>query len=162
MPLTRISAFALGALLTLGVFVLTSQTLPSSYTSWGPPKKSILNIFKAPGGSIPGGGALVIHQVPPDRWLTLTGVYANAAGCMCPGGPTGSDPCLRWAEQYAGIVTEKGWAIGVTTELNFNPAAAGSTLGWVFRPGSQVIVRNVDGSACALHDYSLIGYETRD
>lgn len=157
-------SLVLGALLTLGLFLVMGQAGPSSFGTWGPPKKGVVNIFRAPGSSIPSGGVFVAYQVPNDRWLTITGVQAGTAGCPCSVGPQGSAPCLVWAEQLSGVVVEKGHVanVGSSGGLNTNPGLAGSALGWVFRPGSQVVIRNNDVAPCSVYDFSLIGYETRD
>lgn len=133
------------------VAVSMSQVAPPMTSSWGPPKKGVVNIFNNPGGFVPAGGSTVVYQVPSDRWLTVTSASTYlGGGCLC-----GGWPCLRWAEQLGGVVTEKAYA-------GNSPFVAQGEVGWVFRPGSQVVISNVDVSPCYFERFSLIGYETRE
>lgn len=154
MPKFHASSIATGALLSLGLLVLLGQASPqSTYASWGPPKQGVINVFNVPGADVPPGGLVVLFQVPPDRWLTITGAWVNG-GCVSPGS---GEPSLRFAEQLGGVTVEKGWA--------GYPAAGFSTdspVGWVFRPGSQVVVTNASPNGCSFSRYGLTGYQTRD
>lgn len=153
-------SLALGALVAVGLFIVMGQASPASYASWGPPKKGIVNIFEPQQSIIPGNGTLTIYQVPTDRWLTVTSVSLNASNL----------DRLRWSEVLGGTVQDKGFAAQADpftggaearTAL-FTPEAAGGTIGWVFRPGSQVVLRNTDNSPAYVYRHALLGYETRD
>lgn len=146
----HVSSVVLGAVLATGAFLLMSQAGPGvPYGSWGPPKTGVVNVYNAQGGTVPPGGSLVVFSVPTDRWLTLTG--ASAAGNCVPDLQTGSTLTFRFAELFAGNITVKGVSL-----------ATDSPVGWVFRPGSQVVVTNVGSGTCSVDSYDLIGYQTRD
>jgi len=141
---------------------ITAAVSPSSVGSWGPPKKSIVNVFAEAGATIPAGGHFVVYQVPNDRWLTITSTTANSQGCLCPWPSGGTAPCLRWAELSGGVYREKGFGTAGDTQAHHSPSGVGDPVGWVFRPGSQVVIRNIDASPCAVWEFSLMGYESRD
>lgn len=162
-PLVYLGA---GAAITTGALFLMSQAVPptsgQSSGSWGPPKKNVVNIFEdftLPGGgtapNLPANGDHVVYTVPSDRWLTVTECAASANSIS-----------MVWAERYNGTVTNKGkWFTAVGSfsgPLNALPFSPSSEVGWVFRPGSQVIFRNLSTNNNVLNGYSLIGYLTRE
>lgn len=150
----------LGVLLAVGLFLVMGQAGPTSYGTWGPPKKGVVNVFQPNSVSIPPGGAHVVYQVPSDRWFTATGVFALNGATMD----------LRWSEGFSGVFADKGFAMytlpqvsfGDTQNLMINPQAAGGTVGWVFRPGSEVVLRNVGSLPATVQYHALTGYESRD
>lgn len=158
----RISPFSLvlGALFTLGLFLVMGQAGPTSFGSWGPPKKAIVNIFEPSVASpmIPPNGHLLVYQVPSDRWLTVTSVFAS----------TNNQDSARWSEVSGGVVSDKGLAFTFEPtsqdahSLAVSPASAGGAIGWTFRPGSEVVISNVSGGPLTVSRYALIGYESRD
>ena len=150
----NISSVALGALLATGAFLLMSQAGPGvPYGSWGPPKSGVVNIFQpATGVPIAPGASLVLYTVLPDRWLIITAAKAQAVGCALSGSAE-----FRFAEQLGATITEKGPATGFSDAFS-----SGSAVGWVFRPGSQVVITNVGTATCQIGQLSVLGYQTRD
>ena len=71
--------------------------------------------------------------------------------------PALSEPSLRFAELFEGVPSEKGWA-----GFNAAPFSTDSPVGWVFRPGSQIVVTNASTTNCSFSRYGLAGYQTRD
>ena len=92
---------------------------------------------------------------------------------------------FKWGEAQAGNFTPKGAAYGAPNPqqaffagmtyalyngsaapspgqmgLPFSPA--GSEIGWVFKPGSQVVVKNTSSAPRSYYGWSVIGYQTRD
>lgn len=145
-------SLVLGAVFAAGLFLVMGQAAPTSFGTWGPPKKGVVNVFNSPGSPVPASGSVVLFQVPQDRWLTITNASISGVGCACSG-----YSCLRFAEELGGVVIEKGYAgyspSGLTTD---------SAVGWVFRPGSRFIIWNQDTSPCSFASVSFLGYETRD
>jgi hypothetical protein len=151
----RISPLSLvvGALLAFGLFLVMGQAGPSTDVSWGPLKKGMVNIFQVQTVPMPAGASHVVYQVPADRWLTVTGTAVNNDG--------GND--MLWSEVLAGVLQDKGVAgIDATQSLPTTPAGSGAAVGWVFRPGSQVVIRNAGTSGHQISRVCLIGYESRD
>src|SRR5258705_8698868 len=100
--------------------------------------------------SLPPGASFTVFTVPDDRWLTITGVSGSYA----------NGPYPYWIEELNGAVTEKGPFLG--NEMPASPASCGGAIGWTFRPGSTVVVKNLDPTITALiHSYALIGYLSR-
>lgn len=141
------SSVVVGAMLAVGAMLVMGQAGPQpQYVSWGPPKAGVVNVFLPGSTAVPPGG-LVLYQVPPDRWLTVT--YAK-------GFATGGS-AMRIAEDLGGVITEKGYL--------YSSAPYGidvSITGWVFRPGSSVVITNLAGAPYSLDAFNLIGYQTRD
>jgi len=152
-PLSLVSGFALAAV----VFVSMSQVGVTG-SSWGPPKKDIVNVFfdfSAQGGgwpTIPPNGSYVVYSVPSDRWLTVTGAWANAQYCV-------------WAEDLNGVVTPKGNATGYGAATSDaprrTPQECGGAVGWTFRPGSKVVLQTA-GPDSTVPVCSLVGYLSRE
>lgn len=140
----------IGALGILVIGMSMSQASPPS-TSWGPPKKSIVNYYEptAPGGStlIPPGATVILFSVPTDRWLTITkalGVGGN----------------LELAEEIGGVLDRKGpTQLAGVGEM---PDSGGGPLGLVFRPGSNVVIHNPSTGNGYVYQRAFIGYLSRD
>jgi hypothetical protein len=150
----------LGAGVTLSAVFLMSQGgtgQPSSSWPWPPARSAIVHVFErgnqagygTPLPQIPGGASLPIYTVPSDRWLTI--VQAE-----------GGVPYMVWGELLGGVLEEKGaMDHGGTTRLLLSPGR-NAELGWVFRPGSTVVLKNTSTSAESPGYYAFIGYETRN
>lgn len=147
------ASLAVGVLLTVGVFFAMGQAGPyTPGTSWGPPKKSIVNLFDDQVLPVPGSGERVVYDVPADRWFTVTGVSVS------PG-----NSALRWAEKYQGLAYQKGFAeLDPAHSISATPAGGGGEIGWTFRPGSQVVIRNFSAAPIGVGHISVVGYESRD
>jgi hypothetical protein len=144
---------ALGVVSGIGMLVSMAQTSVSRDT-WPPPKKDIVNLFffePTSQISVPPGASFTVFTVPNDRWLTITGVSGSYA----------TGPFPFWSEELNGAVTEKGQFLG--NEMPASPASCGGAIGWTFRPGSTVVIRNDDPTTTALiYSYALIGYLSRE
>jgi hypothetical protein len=171
-----------GAALACGALFLMSQGgFPGEWT-WGPPKHGVINLFNPnvaatnPGSS----STLVVYTVPGDRWLTITDAQAAVTAFGgCPGG--GNYRTVRWAERYNGVITEKGYAASAretftnacgfgtgqshTGQLGLPFTPSGSEVGWVFRPGSEVVLINTGLQAdwgSLVPEYSVLGFTSRN
>jgi hypothetical protein len=91
---------------------------------------------------------------------------------------------LVWGESVGGTVTTKGFAwSGASTyyyirelhpinqEISLSSTndmtshlhtPAGSQVGWVFAPGSQVVLQSIGGNSTYVDRYSIIGYLSRE
>ena len=179
--------FGAGVALTAGALFLMSQAgVPSGSWGWGPPKKGVVNLYETTTGVLQPGQEVVVYSVPSDRWLTITEArFETAADDSWFGGlslsqtTTDSYPTrwFKWGEQFAGSFAAKGAAYGPPNSqqsyaAGYGPSAtgpmglpfspAGSEIGWVFRPGSQVIVKNTSSAPRSYYGWSVIGYQTRD
>lgn len=181
-PLLMLGA---GAALACGALFLMSQAGgPASYGSWGPPKKGVVHLVEGY-GTAPGGGApiaqlpvgvqeYVVYTVPPDRWLTVTAAEIYA---MRFSNNSWTPVQLLWGEKFGGNFTQRGWADGQplasSNVLTSGTPVASPALfpppvtGWVFRPGSEVVVRRAPGDpfinqAVSIFQLALSGYTTRD
>ena len=159
-----ITMLLLGAGVALSAVFLMSQGgtgQPSSAWPWPPARQNVVHVFErgnqfasgngygTPLPPIPSGGTLAVYTVPPDRWLTI--VQAE-----------GGVPFMVWGEQFGGTLTDKGaMDSGGTTRLIASPGR-NAELGWVFRPGSTVVLKNTSSSPDSPVYYSFIGYETRN
>jgi len=164
-----------GAALAAGALFLMSQAGgPSSYGSWGPPRKGVVHLVEGgfpfvqtPFAQVPAGQQeFVIYTVPPDRWLTVTAadiqIRETAQG--------GNVVPVLWGEKFGGNFTPRGWAWGSGWGIGMegNPALTPPPVaGWVFRPGSDVVVRRAPtdpsaNNAWFIHNFSLSGYTSRD
>ncbi len=174
-PLLMLGA---GAALACGALFLMSQAGgPASYGSWGPPQKGVVHLVEgyegswAPIAQLPvGGQEYVVYTVPPDRWLTVTAVEILSRGS------SGSPAQLLWGETFGGNFTQRGSTDG--NDWNSGQLGTGATVaspakfpppvtGWVFRPGSEVVVRRPTGDpyinqAVSIFQLALSGYTTRD
>jgi len=155
----------LGAGVALSAVFLMSQggtVQPSSAWPWPPARQNVVHVFErgvaagygTPLPPIPGGGTLSVYTVPPDRWLTI----AQAEAVTSP---------LVWAEMHGGALHEKGAVdSGTTTGESptrlFHSPGRNPELGWVFRPGSTVVLKNTSSSPESPGYYAFIGYETRN
>jgi hypothetical protein len=151
-----------GAALATCALFLMSQGIPPSGShysgTWGPPKKNVVNLFEEFTNSvtIQPGAEYVVYTVPADRWLTVTqlGAYAGTAGV---------NSVLRWAESYSGSLDIKGrvydGGLDYQTPLYCSPR---TEIGWVFRPGSQVVLKSSSSGPLNLSSFSLIGYLSRE
>lgn len=140
-PLSLVFGFALAAI----VFVSMGQVgVPTS--SWGPPKKDIINAWEAGPVIIPPGGSLTVFDVPADRWFVGTGFSVTASY------PT------AWAEDLNGVVTVKG-----VTGVGLLPQVTAAPIGWTFRPGSKVVLQNLEPTfQNHIYNRSLLGYLARE
>jgi hypothetical protein len=137
----------LGAAIATGALFLMSQAVPQTSThsgSYGPPKKNVVNIFDT-NLTMAGGQDLAIYTVPPDRWLTVT-------ACQL---VSGIGTAGIWGENYGGVFTPKG-----NTFTGAEPS--GDAVGWVFRPGAQLVFRNTSTIGASISRYSVIGYLSRE
>ena len=153
--------FGAGAALAAGALFLMSQAgVPSGSWGWGPPKKGVVNLIEnfqvTTPPIVPAGGSYVVYTVPPDRWFTVTSCGASAR--ITVGSSTGNT--LAWGESFGGSFSPKGYTAGLN---------AGGEVGWVFRPGSQVVLQEVGGVLYTgssypneLYGFSLTGYSTRE
>ena len=130
---------------------------PSSAWPWPPARQNVVHVFErgnstgfgTPLPEIPAGGTLAVYTVPLDRWLTI--VQAE-----------GGVPFMVWSEQFGGVLTEKGASESIgSTRLIASPGR-NAELGWVFRPGSTVVLKNTSSSPESPVYYAFIGYETRN
>ncbi len=158
----------LGAAIATGALFLMSQAVPPTPNhsgSYGPPKKNVVNIFEMPTNPIvlTPGQELVIYTVPSDRWLTVTACDARAGIVQGWGLP-------KWGESYGGTFNPKGFAdngglsiYGQTGQLPAISSPPGGDVGWVFRPGSQLVIRNPSTfSNAGVDGYAVIGYLSRE
>ena len=182
--------FGAGAALAAGALFLMYQAgVPSGSWGWGPPKKGVVNLYETTTGVLQPGQEVVVYSVPSDRWLTITEARFETAAEDAATGPLefGGNPAnyqtrfFKWGENQAGAFTAKGVAYGAPNPqqsvissaiqsaaapspglmgLPFSPA--GSEIGWVFRPGSQVVVKNTSSAPRSYYGWSVIGYQTRD
>ena len=171
--------FGAGVALAAGALFLMSQSgVPSSTGSWVP-RKAVLNVFEyfhnTASIMVLPGQDYVVSSVPNDRWLTITACSASALTVPHPGsgGSYGFVPSLIWGEKYNGSFTPKGplGAYGADTSY-LPPYQPGEGGGWVFRPGSEVVLRESGGLngwpvpsisvANEIRSLSLTGYYTRD
>ena len=155
-----IAMLLLGAGVALSAVFLMSQggtVQPSSAWLWPPARQNVVHVFErgnstgfgTPLPEVPAGGTLNVYNVPSDRWLTI--VQAE-----------GGFPSMIWCEQLSGVLKEKGaMELGGTTRLLISPGR-NAELGWVFRPGSTVVLKNTATSPVSPGYYSFIGYETRN
>jgi hypothetical protein len=162
--MTRSNPFMLigagAALATCALMLMSQVGVPSNPGSWGPPKKGVVNLLENFQSTtlpiVPPGGEYVVYTVPQDRWLTIT--LCGASARITVGSSTSNT--LAWGESLGGNFSPKGYAAGIN---------AGSDVGWVFRPGSQVVLKEVGGVLIPgqsysneLFGFSLTGYSTRD
>lgn len=171
-PLLMLGA---GAALACGALFLMSQAGgPASYGSWGPPKKGVVHLLEGydgynspPFAQLPAGQLeFVIYTVPPDRWLTVTAAEISTRL----EGQSGNVAPVLWGEKSAGNFTLRGNG-GFTLGGGAVPASPAMfpppVTGWVFRPGSDVVVRRMTGDPTAnnawnIQSFALSGYTTRD
>jgi hypothetical protein len=155
----------LGAGVALSAVFLMSQGgtgQPSSAWPWPPARQNVVHVFErgnstgfgTPLPEVPAGGTLNVYTVPSDRWLTIVQAEADTSP-------------LIWVEVHAGAVYEKGAVdSGATTGESPNrlihSPGKNPELGWVFRPGSAVVLKNTSTSPVFPGYYSFIGYETRN
>jgi hypothetical protein len=155
----------LGAGVALSAVFLMSQGgtgQPSSAWPWPPARQNVVHVFErgnstgfgTPLPEIPAGGTLAVYTVPPDRWLTI--VQAEAVVSH-----------LVWAETLGGALHERGAVdSGTTTGESptrlFHSPGRIPELGWVFRPGSTVVLKNTSTSPSSPGYYAFLGYETRN
>lgn len=132
--------------------LLMGQAGPAQpqYVSWGPPKAGVVNIFDPAGLTVPASGSVLVYQVPQDRWLTVTAM----------GGSTSCGTMLRVAEEYSGALLEKGFLDG--SGIANGGLDGRDAVGWVFRPGSRVMIVNAATVPCPYLHLQIIGYQTRD
>jgi len=169
--------FGAGAALAAGALLLMSQAgVPSSVGSWVP-RKAVVNVFEYfPNNApivVPPGQEYVVHSVPTDRWLTVTACTASALTVTQPGPSYGLTPTLVWGEKYNGTFIPKG-PLGLfgAERDQLPPYQPGTDGGWVFRPGSEVVLKESGGPSGwpvtsipmqnEIRTLSLTGYYTRD
>jgi hypothetical protein len=146
--------------LLVGSAIVMASVAPAPQVSalkvaWPPRPEEIVNVHWGNLGlpQVPVGTPAVVYSVPADRWLVITQASVRA-GCDM-------DLC----EDLGGSLTVKRRYPATSNPfLEVDPSNAGP-LGWAFKPGSNVVVRNSGsgGSNCALPSgsvvvVSLIGY----
>jgi hypothetical protein len=178
--MTRTNAFLMfgaGAALAAGALFLMSQAAVPSSTGSSVPRKGVINIFEylpntAP-ITVPPGQDYVVASVPNNRWLSVTACSASALTVPPPGGIYGQVPTLIWGERYNGTFIPKGplgvWGAGASYLPPYQLGEGGQ---WVFRPGSEVVLRESGGPsgwpvpsiavANEIRILSLTGYYTRE
>lgn len=97
---------------------------------------------------IPVGGEVVLYSVPTDKWLV---VVARSNAWFSNEAP------VTLLERFGGVDTERSRTGSTGNVLNSGPGAADG-LGWVFQPGSVVVISNHHQSNSADVAWSLIGY----
>jgi hypothetical protein len=148
------SSALLGVALSALLVTTMSQVSPSNERVWPPLTKHIVNYFDqipSPFLTIAPGGTHTLYTVPNDRWLVITGArtYSGAT---------------HWAEEYGGVLTTKGFGgsnIGTEASLH-SPDSCGGPIGWTFRPGSNVVVRNLSVNPGTYSGAVFIGFLTRE
>jgi len=119
-----------------------SSTCPQS--SWPPHPEDIVNsTFEASG--IPPGGSVEVYRVPMNRWFVLV-------------------DCMTNYQADFELVEDLGGETRVILDreaIHYNhDGSAGrmSSLGYVFRPGSSVVLRNRDTSTRGVSFHAFAGY----
>jgi hypothetical protein len=153
----------IGAAIATGALFLMSQSVPPPspyYSGAYPARKNVVNLFaQFPGGTtiLAPGQEFVVYTVPSDRWLTVTAcdAFSNTSARM------------EWGETNGGVFTSKGFADsnhlnGVATSSAYTPI--GTEVGWVFAPGSQLVIKNPTTASgnYSLYWYSVTGYLSRE
>ncbi len=155
----------LGAGVALSAVFLMSQggtVQPSSAWPWPPARQNVVHVFERGNStgvgvalpSVPSGGVINVYNVPTDRWLTITQAEAGTS-------------FMVWAEMSGGVLDEKG-AVDSGSSTGDSPSrllhspGRNAELGWVFRPGSTVVLLNTAASTQSPGYYAFIGYETRN
>src|SRR5678815_2441942 len=115
------ASLALGLVLS-GIALLSMSQVGVPGTSWGPPKKDIVNLFRFDQSALITVAPTTTHAiytVPSDRWLTVTAMNVQASA------PASGYP--RVSEEFGGVRTQKGLALFSTyTDLPLrSPHSAG-------------------------------------
>ncbi len=120
----------------------------SSYgRGFGPHPRAMVNIHSSNLSlpEVPAQGTAVVYDVPQDFWLVATGFKI-------------SNTFFELCESYQGELLVKRSRGGVSTQVTIPEDMAGP-MGWTFRPGSQVLVRNdTTATSSATGRFSLTGY----
>jgi hypothetical protein len=109
--------------------------------------------------NIPANGEHEVFSVPADRWLVLLpnlGTSSTTGGCAFDDGGGGSTVSLQ--EDLNGSYTVM--ATRGSSEAGKNSQGpASSVIGWTFRPGSRVVLKNEDPIIANVR-YNFFGYLT--
>lgn len=106
------------------------------------------------------GGSLTVFDVPSDKWLVLlpsVGPGSPSGGVPIGiGGPGGNADLFEF---FNGVYNFKARAdSSAGGALGRGPIT--DTVGWTFRPGSSVVIRNLDTTYPATVSYNFFGYLT--
>jgi hypothetical protein len=139
------TSLLVGLLIGGACWLTMSQVAIPRSPAWGPAKQDIVNFWDPGPTSIPPGGSSIVFEVPSDKWLVLTAVDV-----------TTSYP-LNWAEDLNGVITVK------SSNLGLRPQTTSPPIGWTFRPGSRVVLQNLESTNPSIvYNRTLFGYLSRD
>jgi hypothetical protein len=151
----------IGAAIATGALFLQSQAVPPTspnYSGAYPARKNVVNLF-VQNVAIPSQQEAVIYTVPLDRWLTVTDCQASF---------NYSNGIPHWGEINGGSYTTRGiagaGAQGAYGNGLIYSTPVGSQVGWVFPPGSQLVLRNPVYNQPPIGVYwcSVTGYLSRE
>jgi hypothetical protein len=107
----------------------------------------------------------VVYAVPDDRWFTVTSCWHHASTRHLKEHQNNNphlqrpDDTLIWGETYNGVFSPRGFVRRQTA------GGWGNQVEWVFRPGSEVVLREVGHLLCSeppcihyLNTLQLTGY----
>jgi len=163
--LSRTAALVVGVALAVFAFLATTQqaataqAAPALTARYGypPHPRDMVQIYGEQ--HISAGGEHLIYTVPSDRWLVVVpkfdgdhyssvGVYSHSTDG-------------RVVERFGGTDSEKAHTIINTWERPQRQGPSRSDgIGWTFKPGSQILIRNVNPSSNDTFRWSIFGYLT--
>lgn len=147
--LIAFAAVAVGVLAL--VLLMQSQSGPvQQYLGprhWPPFPEEMVNVLNV--SVVPPGGTGVLYSVPTDQWLVVTAVGGQVFN-------SNVDLC----EDLGGVLTVKVGTVNLHT-VPVVPVDGQGPIGWAFRPGSNVVLRNPGPQAAGINGFTMLGYLAR-